>query len=221
MKRALSVTVLLLVCTPLFAQVRIAWANAALPQNPQGQNAQAVVGAPDGLTTVVSDNAFLYVVNFNFFKDHRTSPVTYHDLGQLLGLSDAEINRYEIIAFEGNGNRTIGGGWESSIWLVTDQVRAAAGSFSSEARDAQKQCCLNPSLTSPLKFRSGTITRERFASYFHLTLPPGAAEFESWILIDVPDEIHVDANEFRLWVSGAFIGSATNPDPDAFGVIRR
>lgn len=55
------------------------------------------------------------MVNFNFFKDHRTSPVPYSDLGRFLGLSDAEINHYDIIAFEGNGNRTKG--WESSIWF--------------------------------------------------------------------------------------------------------
>jgi hypothetical protein len=221
MRRALFSSILLLVYAPAFAEVNVAWARAAFAQNPGGQNTSAVVGAPDGQTTGISDNAFLYVVNFNFFKATRTPAVTYSGLGRLLGMSDAEINRYDVIAFEGNQNHTRGDGWESSIWFVTDQVRAAAGSFSADALTAQDQCCLNPSQTSPLKFRSGTITKEQFASYFQLTLSPTDAQFASWILIDVPDEIRVDANEFRLWVGGALIGTDTNPDPDAFGVIRR
>ena len=137
----------------------------------------------------------------------------YHDLGRFLGLSDAEINHYDIIAFEGNGNRSKG--WESSSWFVADEVRAAAGSFSTDVPDVSR--------TSPLKFRSGTMTKAQFASCFHLTLPADYPEFASWILIDVPDDIHVDADVFRLWVSGTLVGSnrdPRDPDPDAFGVIR-
>ena len=219
MRRALF-SFLLLVCAPAFAEVNIAWAHAAIAQNPKGQNAKAVVGAPDGKTTGISDNAFLYVVNFNFFKKHRTTPVNYSDLGKCLGLSDDVINSYDIIAFEGNANNIKG--WESSLWFVTDEVHAAAGSFSGDELDADGKCCLNPSQTSPLKFRSGTMPKDRFASKtcFDVTLPAKYPQFASWILIDVPDEIRMDSNEFRIWVSGALVGPNRDPDPDAFGVIR-
>lgn len=220
-KRALFSTVLLL-CAPMFAQVKIAWAHGAIAQNPEAQNVSYVAGAPNGLTVPVSDNAFLYVGNFNHFKKSRTTPTPYTGLGQLLGLSDQAINGYDIIAFEGNDNLTKGGGWESSVWFVTDAVHGAAGSMSSDEGNPKDHSCPNTTPSSPLKFLSGSITRKEFVDYFKLepSKIPRPTDYTSWILIDVPDGIDVSSDNFRLWVTGALTGTNRDPDPDAFGVIR-
>ncbi|HKS26132.1 MAG TPA: hypothetical protein VJZ76_25300 [Thermoanaerobaculia bacterium] len=138
-------------------------------------------------------------------------------------MTDQDLHDYDIIAFEGNSRATKG--WESSLWFVTDTVHAAAGSFSGDTCDPNKQHqCVNASPSSPLKFKSGTVTKEKFAQCFNLDLANWPEKYlhASWVLIDVPAEtgVDVDSKDFRLWVSGAQIGSNRTPDPDAFGVIR-
>lgn len=61
---------------------------------------------------------------------------------------------------------------------------------------------------------------KKFAAYFNLTLPGEAAGVRELDAHRRPNEIRVDSKDFRVWVGGALIGTNTNPDPDAFGVIR-
>lgn len=240
MRRALFSTVLLLLCAPVFAQVKIAWAHGAVSQGPTDPAAKAaiqngIVGPPDWRTGRASASNFLYVVWFNAIDAQPTpkptTPVPYTCLSDF-GLAAADLAEYDVIAFEGNSRHN--DVFESSVWMLTDGTHAVAGSYSEDTCDPKKQHqCTNHSPSSPLKFKSGTVPDDKlaaFAACFHLDLAKrpkdvaGHVEYlhVSWLLIDVPEATGVDvnSNDFRLWMSGAPLGANGTPDPDAFGVIR-
>ena len=206
---------LLLLCGPAFAQVRITWATEDLGSKPAPAPPLRVLNAPDGKVSGLSSSAYIYIRKFTEEKE-------YTGLARLLGLTDEELNRWDLIAFEGQSGKAPGGGWESSIWFITDQIGAVAGSFDEKPKSTEVQV----SSPCPLKFKSGTITAAEYVGYFDLKggLKDSAGNdvaFASWILVDIPDDkINLNAEQFRIWVTGAQIGEGT-PDPDAFGVIRR
>jgi hypothetical protein len=76
-----------------------------------------------------------------------------------------------------------------------------------------------------MRFKSGSIPAADYMKFFGIkefkTAAGKPVPWASWVLLDVPDGIDVKSERFRLWVSGALVGSPGlgNPDPDAFGVI--
>ena len=192
-----------LACTclaPLTASANdmIRWPASAV-NTPAGP----VRGAPDLQTAVISDYHEVWV------RDFGKPSSTNIPLEKALGVPQAELADFDIIAFEDNGGSpAAGGGWESSLWLFTDLQHAAAATFNEQTGAAN-------SPTSGIRFRTGTISGATYSAIFGT---PATNHVISWILIDVPKEIDVNSKTFSVWASGALIGEGT-PDPDAIGIL--
>jgi hypothetical protein len=224
----------LLACSPLFAQVTISWPRSSLGTVP---DLKALRGAPDGRYTGLGVSDYVLAVDFN----HKGKPVegTYSTLEDDLGLPKGELSHWDLIAFEVQSRQSqpSSGGWESSIWFVTDMVHAAAGPFPSG----------NASSPPLLSFKTGPLTPDAYQGIFKKSFKgfskvftPGSAPSLcssspkcsnsptrccapgsiAWILVRIPREIDTTSPLFRVYVSGASIGKQGSPDPDAIGVIR-
>lgn len=187
--------------------VTISWASeevgSATP-NPGNE-----LGAPDNQITAISDFHYVWVRNFG-------PPITYNSLGALLGVTQANLARANVIAFEFNGgNPASGGGWESSTWVFSDLQRAYAeifdeGTGRGTIRSGRRA-----------RFLTGSINGGVYTAFFCQPNPsvcPPPDPVISWILIDVPSDIDVHSPNFSVWASGALIGEGS-PDVDAIGVI--
>ena len=162
-----------------------------------------VRGAPDLQTAAISDYHEVWVRDFG-----KPSP-TNMPLEKALGVSQADLADFDIIAFEENGGSpAAGGGWESSLWLFTDLQNAAAATFNEQTGAAN-------SPSSGIRFRTGSISGATYSALFGT---PKATSVISWVLIDVPKEIDVNSPTFSVWASGALIGEGS-PDPDAIGIL--
>jgi len=210
---------LLLTSAPALAQVTISWAKHATDRDCKPSPAS---GLPDAKFDTISGSNHVYVTNFEVEKTYKEG------LGKLLGFADDKpLKNWDVIAFEvdSHQNPPKGGGRQSSIWFFTDQLHAAAGSFSeTEGR--------NTSGTRPI-FKTGRLTPKEYGDFFRpendpsgqfaalKNVPGGSIE---WILIDLRTDdprqaILTTSERFRIWVGGVPDGTG-NPDPDTFGVIR-
>ncbi len=164
----------------------------------------AVLGAPDGVSTALSDYHYIWVRNFS-------NDVSYGGgLETAMGLAPGELANWDVIAFEDNGGSAAsGGGWESSIWFFTDQRNAAAGAFN-EATGAANGS------GGGVAFRTGSLSGAIYNSLFGSS---SSSAVVSWILVNAPDEIDTHSPTFSVWVSGALLGEGS-PDPDAIGLMR-
>lgn len=177
-------------------------ANAPSPNN--------VLGLPNGNFSAVGSFQYLWVRNFERKR-------AYLSLAKFLGVSDIDLARADIIAFEGNGGAAASGlGWECSTWFVSDLRRAAAETF-------DETVGLGTITTGRrLRFKTGDMLGADYGACFGVAVAP--TEHFSWILIDVPNDIDVLSPNFSIWVSGADVhpgagGDEGTPDPEVIGVL--
>ncbi len=176
--------------------------NAVTPGN--------ALGRPNGQFAGISDFHDLWLRGF-------TRKLNYRGLAKALGVSDADLARADIIAFEANGGSPAsGGGWESSLWFFTDLSRAYAETFDETVGLG------TIAAGRRARFMTGDMLGAEYGAYFGVSVPP--AEHFSWILIDVPNDIDVHSPNFSVWVSGADVhpgagGDEGTPDPEAVGVL--
>src|SRR5215813_3042889 len=112
-----GITCLFLTTTPLLAQTTttVRWATGAFG-NQAGVNyaPSRATRLPDGKTSVVSRANWLYLVGFNVENEKKLAEGSY-ELESKLGLPAGELQKWDVIAFEGNQHvhGAVGGGWES------------------------------------------------------------------------------------------------------------
>lgn len=192
----------MLTAAPAYAEGVVAWPTELADHFTPDPG--AVLGPPNGTITGLGEYHYVWLRNFSNVVDHSDG------LGAVLGLAPGELANWDVIAFEDNGGSPAsGGGWESSIWLFTDQEHAAAAAFNEATAAA------NPP-DGGVVFRTGSIHGAMFSSLFGAST---SSTVVSWILIRLPDGIRTSSPNFSVWVSGALIGEGS-PDPDAIGVLR-
>jgi hypothetical protein len=206
----------------------ISWATTL--ESSAGGHGPNVLGKPDYGFATIGRYANVWAKDFK-------PPVLYRDLLSLLNgsfagssittpITEADLRRYDVIAFEGNGGSPAGaGGWESGIWLFSDLYRAYAETFNETTGVG--------TITSGrrARFKTGSIYCYQYQAFFPGASAPcgNAKDVVSWILIDVPNDINVRSPHFSVWLSGVnpfwpyadpVMGEGA-PDPDAIGILSR
>ena len=97
---------------------KVDWADFGV--NAAGAGAPEIIGAPDATTAGPGD---WHLAKFN-------TPGLYPTLAAKIGLSEAELVSYDVIAWEGNaGSPAAGGGWESARWTFSDFITSVSSTF--------------------------------------------------------------------------------------------
>lgn len=167
-----------------------------------GGGAAGIVGSPDA--SIQGSSAW----RASRFND----PVHYVSLAQTLGLSEARLAGYDLLAWEANGGSpAASGGWESSAWVFSANGASVAAEFNEVTGAGNAPGTL---------FLTGSITGAQYNALFATSAPP--AEVWSWLLIKAPASIDAHAPDFA--VDFAAIGGRPGwgegtPDPDAIGVL--
>ena len=181
------------------AATTVGWADFGA--NDAGVFDSKIVGAPDGLLSVNPWNAAKF-----------DNLVSYPALAATMGLSEADLGTYDVLAWEANGGSpAASGGWESARW----DFSAAGASVSTVFNELT-----GTGSTPGVDFKTGSITAAQYASLF------GASRANStvwsWLLVRLPGAVNADDASFLVHFAGVGggvgLGEGT-PDPDAIGVI--
>ena len=157
---------------------------------------------PDGTTAEPGD---WHLAKFN-------TPGLYPTLAAKIGLSEAELVSYDVIAWEVNGRSpAASGGWESARWTFSDFSASVSSTFNE----------LTGGSSDPtVQFKTGSVAGAVYNTLFGTGVPE--KEVWSWLLVRLPDGLDAHSASFHLQsvaVGGAVgLGEGT-PDPDAFGVL--
>ena len=157
---------------------------------------------PDGTTAEPGD---WHLAKFN-------TPGLYPTLAAKIGLSEAQLVSYDVIAWEGNGGSpAASGGWESARWTFSDFSTSVSSTFNE----------LTGGSSDPtVQFKTGSVAGAVYNILFGTGVPE--KEVWSWLLVRLPDGLDAHSASFHLLsvaVGGAVgLGEGT-PDPDAFGVL--
>lgn len=196
--RMTAVLALSALAAPAAQAATVSWATGTLSG---GAPAPALIGAPDAST--LSNSATV-----GKFYD----TVSYPALASTMGLTESELMRYDVLAWEGNGGSpAASGGWESASWVFRVPGDSVASTFNELTGTGS-----NPEVI----FRTGSISAADYMSLFGAA-DPGTLVW-SWLLVDLPTRIDVrDGNfliDFAPVGGGVGLGEGT-PDPDAIGVL--
>jgi hypothetical protein len=203
------------------AERGIRWAGRV---NPSARS--QILGAPDGNFTVPP----LTVSNFG-------KAIQYPGLAKLLGISDSELARADVIAFEDNGGSGAGpqGGWESSVWTFSDGRNTYRVHFNETTPVGQMS---DPSVVANGFIRgtdgSPLASHAAYVNFFRIPARP-VANVISYILFDLHSlrrPIDTSSPRFNITVKNGPIpepglddpkaqyGEGT-PDPDSIGIFAR
>jgi hypothetical protein len=155
-------------------------------------------------------------------------PVMRHTgLARLLGVSEHDLEKADVIAFEGNGGGGAGveGGWESSIWTFTDGSHTYVARFNERVGHSSDRSVI---ATGSIRGADGTVASggDAYRAFFGVCSPDPSTKVVSYILFDldsVSPRINTSSPSFAIRIEnghradGSF-GEGT-PDPDAVGIF--
>ena len=192
------VSTLLAFQCPVQAATAVRWAGAAHDDN--AAPVPGMVGAPDAVIAAPSWRASQF-----------GSPVVYANLAPALGLSEAVLGTYSVIAWESNGGSpALAGGWESSEWTYDDGVTSLTAVFNELTGTA---------VGAGMAFLTGSITGAQYNALYGTAEPSDIVW--SWLLAaPVGIDVHSPAFSVRLVAVGGLVGLGEgSPDPDAIGLL--
>jgi hypothetical protein len=185
----------------------VLWAGKVLDTNsqefPPNGVPDSMLGAPD-----FKSDALLCCGEFVKVGDFRGG---FHPgLAAFLGVSESDLARADIIAFEDNGFAPApSGGWESSHWAFSDVTSSFAIDFDEFTV---------PATSIPGVVANGSVSGASYAAYFGV--PPLPSTVVSYLLFDLPPTINTASPAFSVKVSGGFpIEGEGTPDVDAIGIL--
>jgi len=182
----------------------ISWAQKVLGGD---GNAVNVIGAPNAQTNTLG------AMQLGYFGGASAYP----GLASLLGVSESELARADVIAFELNGGSPgESGGFESSHWAFMDGTNPPHMIDFDATRDWR---------TIPGVVANGTIssasTREvsgrNYSRFFGIA--PETDVYVSYILFDLPPTLNTSSPSFSVKVSSFPGAGEGSPDIDAIGVL--
>ncbi len=182
------------------------WASKPA-DGPAGPTTAAVLAQPDGIATSISFYAASYV------RDFQPGKVSAAAIEKALKLPAGELAKWDVIAIE---NKTIDPampGFDSAMWMVSDLNRISSVVYDGKTRMAA------PGTGPGWTFKTGTLSNAEFKATFGPA--PRAFGDYAWLLIKLPSTMDKRSDRLAIWLSGGPIpGSASDPSPDAIGVIR-
>ena len=210
-----AVAMLFLGCTGTAARTQqgVRWAGDVVPFQPK------VLHAPD-----------------NRYAGPAPDPVTVRDFGlvmqhpglqRLLGVSQDELDRSDVIAFEGNGGGAAGpsAGWESSIWTFTDGTNSYVARFNEHVGTASDPAVV---ATGSIIGSDGTASsgNRAYSKFFRICCTDLSNPVISYILFDldaVSPAVDTDSPSFAIKIEVGYplFGPEGSPDPDAIGILTR
>jgi len=195
--------------------------------------------APDTRYTAVNPGAPVTVSSFGPIMRHA-------GIRNLLGISEADFARADVIAFEGNGGYGPGAdkGWEGSIWTFTDGANTYEATFNESLGAARSDPSIvkTGSIIGPDgDIRTGYVV---YSNFFGLCCPDPdllkAARVISYILFDLDSITPIDTTRpdfaittidttspnFAVTIKsdirrGTLEHNDETPDPDAIGILKR
>ena len=176
----------------------VRWAEFAA--TPAGVLVPGIIGAPDAALFTAPWQA----AKFNVRVDYATLAAT-------IGLTEAELATYHVLAWEGNGGSpAASGGWESANFVFTGG--ASVSSTFNEVTGASS----DPSVL----FKTGSVTGAQYNGLFGTAVPD--RDVWSWLLVRLPSAVDAHSPSFTVDFSpvggSKGLGEGT-PDPDAIGVL--
>ena len=196
-------------------QQGVRWSGEVVPFQPN------ILHAPDNLYALRPiDDDPVTVRNFGPAMQHP-------GLRRLLGVSQDQFDRADVIAFEGNGGGAAGPaqGWESSIWTFTDGTNSYIARFNENAGPASDPAVI---ATGSVIGSDGTASsgNNAYRKFFKMCCPDPSNPVVSYILFDldaVNPVIDTDSPSFavKLEVGFPVFGPEGSPDPDAIGIFTR
>lgn len=195
--RATAAASLALAAASAQAVVVVDWASFAANL---GGPVPALVGGPNATTT--GSNALTNRFTINGLYDYASA----------LGMTDAQLLGYDLIAWEANGGAPAsGGGWESVNLIFTDGALTISTQFNE----------ITTMGTNPaIGLTTGSITGAVYNA-LHGTSVAGDSVW-SYLLIDLPAYMNTASSSFAVAIAatGAVPGYGEGtPDPDAIGLL--